>query len=689
MSIWLPNPDELNANPELLTYAMERYSRVLECDGYGFWEWDMVNDTYISGGRIWENLGYSAQIVGDLTKAAGVQEYVHPDDWDHLRSAVVHHLRFNTPVVNMIYRIRAFDGSYMWTQACVSSTRDENGRAIYLNGINIDLSHLKQTEKQLRLSQARHERVLSASNDGIWEWSAIDANSNPRKAGRIGKLHTSHSYWAQLGYAPTEVDALPETERLEIWKSHIHPHDFPLVVRKMMGHFKTRIPVDVEYRVFGEGGQMRWIRSRGQGIFNTYGRMILMSGINIDITEMKQSEENVRKAKEDAERANRSKSNFLSSISHELRTPLNSILGFSKLLAEDKLLDTLQRENAQYIHKAGRHLLQLINDVLDLAQIEAGKLPLSMETINPCELVREVFVYCKNSATDNNITVDFDPSTLSHCLVEVDPMRLRQCLLNLLNNAIKYNVNGGHVQVNFADVKGALEISVQDTGPGIPEEKLPYLFEMFNRLGAERSTVEGTGIGLVITQQLVLAMGGTLSYENIESGGACFKMVFPVVAADVQTLKAIENSGNASQALSLDFGSQKKVCYIEDNESNIRLLESCLSPYSQLRVSSHTDPIKGLYRVRTDLPDMVLLDINLPGINGYEILEVLKQDPLTQHLPVVALSASAMAKDIDRGLAMGFDAYLTKPLDIEKLSDVLNSFFTDIEAGQRQARKAG
>ena len=677
MSEWLPPIETLERSSKLLELAMERYGRVLKGDGYGFWEWDMVNETYVSGGRIWENLGYSSDTIGELTTADGVQEYVHPDDWGHLNSAIVHHLRFNTPVVNMIYRIKAVDGSYLWTQACVSSTRDENGRAIYLNGINVDLSHLKETEKELRLTQARHERILSASNDGIWEWSATDANSNPRKAGRSGRLHTSHSYWAHLGYTPEEVDSLPEVERLAIWKSHVHPHDYERVVRVIKEHFRTRIPIDVEYRVFGEGGKMRWIRGRGQGIFNTYGRMILMSGINIDITALKESEERVRKAKEDAERANRSKSNFLSSVSHELRTPLNAILGFSKKLVDDSSLGEEQQSYSHFINSAGQHLLQLINDVLDLAQIEAGKLPLSMESTRPDELIDEVFAFCTDSAEEKKITLSFDPGILSQCYIYVDTMRLKQCLLNLINNAIKYNVIGGQVHVSFSEKNGDLEISVQDTGPGIPVDKQAHLFEMFNRLGAERSSVEGTGIGLVITKQLAIAMGGNLTYVDSDAAGACFKLYFPIVEVERSQIK--EESGRylVTQSVALNFQSPKTIFYIEDNESNIRLLESWLKPCEQLNVYSHLDPLKGLYEVRTRIPDLVLLDINLPGISGYEILEVLKHDPLTQHLPVVALSASAMAKDIEKGLEMGFDEYLTKPLDIEKLSQVLNKFFAE------------
>ena len=204
--------------------------------------------------------------------------------------------------------------------------------------------------------------------------------------------------------------------------------------------------------MFGDNGELFWIRSRGTSIVNTHGRVILMSGININITAVKESEERVRKAKEDAERANRSKSHFLSSMSHELRTPLNSILGFSRLLATDNSLSQSQKENASYINEAGQHLLQLINDILDLAQIEAGKLSLSIESVEPAPLVEDSFNFCKNSARERGISLTVNTAGMGDCLIKVDAIRLRQCLLNLINNAIKYNVEGGQVEVVFQEV---------------------------------------------------------------------------------------------------------------------------------------------------------------------------------------------------------------------------------------------
>lgn len=674
MNIWLPDDKTLADSPKELDGALARYRRLLNGDAYAFWEWDLNAETYRCAGSFWKKLGYE-EIDSHLSSISEAQEYIHPDDFGFVLSVIQDHFRDNKPI-NMIYRLRAANGTYCWTQASANSTRDSSGRVIYLTGINFDLSHLKDTEKALRLSEARHERVLAASNDGIWEWSATDANKDPSQAGRVGKFHTSYSFWKHLGYTEEEVDALPESERMSVWKSHIHPHDLEKMRSNLKHHFATREPLDLEYRMFGEKGKMFWMRTRGNSIFNNSGRMILISGINIDITAIKESEERVNKAKEDAERANRSKSNFLSSMSHELRTPLNAILGFSQLLVADRSLDAQQSENAEYINDAGQHLLRLINDVLDLAQIEAGKLSLSAEPVLPSELVEDSFNYCRSMAREKNITLNFDGGECLNKFISVDPGRLRQCLLNLVGNAVKYNYQDGEVAVTFKEMSGDLEISVNDSGPGIPEEKQSSLFEMFNRLGAERSSVEGSGVGLVLTKQLITAMGGVLSYCDETASGASFKILFPIINKPVPLAAPTENLPDESlKQIDLQFNAAKKIFYIEDNSSNIKLMESLLRPYGQLLLLSETDPFLGLYKIRTRLPDMIILDINLPGISGYDLLKVLKQDNRTKHLPVVALSASAMAKDIERGLEEGFDAYLTKPLDLDKLSGVFNQLF--------------
>lgn len=671
MSLWLPEDEILANHPEELKQALDRYRRVLDGSGYAFWEWGLHNDSYSCGGAFWEKLGYLS-VDEAVTCVENVQEYVHPDDFKMVYDVVLSHLRFNTPI-DMVYRIKAKDGNYWWTQACASSTRNEDGRVTFISGVNFDLSHLKDTEKALRLSEARHERILAASNDGIWEWSVGENNEH-------GRFHSSHSCWRHLGYSEEEVDALPEDERLSIWRSYIHPHDLIKMDRALKDHFIHKTVFDIEYRMFGYEGAMFWMRSRGQAVFNGKGRVILMSGINIDVTELKAAEERVSKAKDDAEKANQAKSNFLSNMSHELRTPLNAIMGFSQLAMYDEKLGAKEKYNSQQIYNAGAHLLELINDVLDLAQIEAGKIPLQMEPVSPYRIVQECFGLIESPATQRGIHLVCDPGINEECYVYADSKRLKQCLLNLISNAVKYNIDNGEVKVVFSLQTGNLELSIEDTGDGIPEDRKDELFEPFNRLGAEHSSIQGSGIGLVITKELLEKMHGTIKYCNVSAKGACFKVSLPIVIVDERSV-AIESSllSKATEPLAL-FDSAKSILYVEDNFSNIHLMDSLLKPYEKIELCCHTDPLLGLYHARTKKPDLIILDINLPVINGLELVKLLKEDPLTCNIPVVALSANVMSCDIEKGRQSGFDEYLTKPIDIQHLINVLNHYLVSMAA---------
>ena len=664
MSLWLPEDDILSQHPEELKQALDRYRRVLDGSGYAFWEWGLHDNSYSCGGSFWAKLGYLT-IEEAVTCVENVQEYVHPDDFSMVYEVVLSHLRHNTPI-DMVYRIKAKDGTYWWTQACASSTRNEEGRVTFISGVNFDLSHLKDTEKALRLSEARHERILAASNDGIWEWSIEGSNND-------GRFHTSHSCWRHLGYTEEEVDSLPEDERLAIWRSHIHPDDLEKMQRALKRHFILKKPFDMEYRMFGHEGEMFWMRSRGQAVFNGQGRAILMSGINVDMTKVKEAEERVRKAKEDAEKANNAKSHFLSSMSHELRTPLNAIMGFSQLSMHGDDVSSQQKEYAQQVYNAGEHLLDLINDVLDLAQIEAGKVSLFIEPVSPYRVIQECINLLVSLADQRSIRLVFHGEAYQNDYVLADSKRLKQCVLNLMSNAVKYNIDNGEVNVVLTKENDCLVISVGDTGHGIPQNKRRELFQPFNRLGAEHSSVDGSGIGLVITKELIEKMQGNIRYCDISAKGACFKVCLPEVSPDNTTVPLLNDLSIPSEKVALDdFQSTKNILYIEDNTSNIHLMTQLLAPYSQLSLCCYSDPLLGLYYARTQLPDMIILDINLPEISGLELVALLKQDTATQHIPVIALSANAMAYDVETGVRAGFDEYLTKPIDMQRLVRVLN-----------------
>jgi PAS domain S-box-containing protein len=373
-----------------------------------------------------------------------------------------------------------------------------------------------------------------------------------------------------------------------------------------------------------------------------------------------------RRAEVEAGRANRAKSDFLSRMSHELRTPLNGILGFAQLL-EMEARQPDQQESVEQILKAGRHLLGLINEVLDISRIEAGRLQLSLEPVPVGETIRRAVAVVRPLAADQAIEIRAEiADDGQHVLA--DRQRLQQVLLNLLSNAVKYNRRAGTVTVSTAPApEERLQIRVTDTGLGISPDKLHRLFTPFDRLGADVTGAEGTGLGLALSKHLVEAMGGTLSVESREGEGSTFALELPLVEAPSSTLESPETA--LAEAAS---GTGGIVLYIEDNLSNVRLIERVLDRRPQTRLLSAIQGQLGLDLAREHQPDLILLDLHLPDIPGEEVLRRIREDPRTREIPVVVLSADATPGQIDRLLAMGARAYLTKPLDVRKLFTLLD-----------------
>ncbi len=377
-------------------------------------------------------------------------------------------------------------------------------------------------------------------------------------------------------------------------------------------------------------------------------------------------------AMEEAKSANQAKSAFLSSMSHELRTPLNAILGFAQILTSDKLPSTLQqkKEFANHILKSGRHLLALINEILDLAKIESGAVALSLEPVALADILQECETMMAPLAGQRGIRMLFPMG--GEWNVTADRTRLKQILLNLLSNAIKYNRDGGAVVVDCSvSSPELLRITVQDTGMGLKPEQLRMLFQPFNRLGQEAGVEEGTGIGLVVTKRLVELMGGTIGVSSSPGAGSMFwielKMTQPVPSA-LDALAALPPSAMAARE-----PGAITVLYVEDNPANLKLVQEIISFRPELRLLSAPDGQLGLEMARVHLPDLILMDINLPGIGGVEALRLLRADPRTAHIPVVALTANAMPRDVERGIAAGFFRYLIKPINIDEFTEAINS----------------
>jgi signal transduction histidine kinase/CheY-like chemotaxis protein len=373
-----------------------------------------------------------------------------------------------------------------------------------------------------------------------------------------------------------------------------------------------------------------------------------------------------------AERASLAKSTFLSSMSHELRTPLNAILGFAQLLEIGSPAPTgNQIDRLHQITKAGWYLLDLINEILDLAVIESGKLSLSRESVSLSEVMSECQAMVESQAHQRGVQVDF-LAVDSSWYANVDRTRVKQVFINLLSNSIKYNRDHGTVEVKCTCTPDRLHISIKDSGVGLSAQQLMQLFQPFNRLGQENGAEEGTGIGLVVTKQLIELMGGTISVESTVGVGSEFQIELirdrtPRLAAGntMPTGRTSPDQKNVEPAL-------RTLLYVEDNPANLLLVEQIIVGQPRVRMLSARDGNVGVAFARAHLPDVILMDINLPGISGVEALQILRSDPATRHIPIIALTANAMLRDIKNGLEAGFFRYLTKPIKINEFLNALD-----------------
>ncbi|GGF60018.1 hypothetical protein GCM10011332_12130 [Terasakiella brassicae] len=414
-----------------------------------------------------------------------------------------------------------------------------------------------------------------------------------------------------------------------------------------------------------KNGEPYWARLKISPVKDETGKVIKFVGIETDISDFIE-------AKEKAEQASRAKSDFLSSVSHELRTPLNSILGFCQLIALNKTHPVSERQRTQldHIHNAGTHLLHLIDEVLDLAKIEAGKMSYRIEEIAIEDILHDCLTYIETAHKQMNVTLK-DETVKPLPRILADDMRVRQVLLNLLSNAKKYNRKGGMIRVRSEQPdSGYLRIVVDDTGYGIPYELQDQVFHPFNRLGAERLDVEGAGIGLVLTKKMVEEMSGNIGFSSIEGEGSSFWVDF-VIAEEVKPIPDPIHIEHADYALSCCTG-KHTILYIEDNSLNRELMDGFVSEIPNLDMVTAKTAEQGIEIAKTRKPHLILMDINLPGMDGFQAFQKLRAMEETMKIPVVALSANAMPDAIEKAGELGFQDYITKPFLLDDVMKVLD-----------------
>lgn len=546
---------------------------------------------------------------------------------------------------------RRKDGSIFPIEVRVSILPSEEGTRFV--AMVRDVTERKQAERELEFQK-----------------SALDEHAIVSIADVAGDIVYINDKFCEIsGYSREELLG----QNHSIVKSDEHPRAF---YDDLWQTISSGRPWQGEIKNLKKGGGFYWVDATIVPFLNDKGKPFQYVAIRTDITERVL-------AKEEAETANKAKSEFLSSMSHELRTPLNAICGFSQLLETDRKnpLTEKQLMMVHQISKGGKHLLDLINDILDLAKIEAGKLSISIEGVAPGAIVTDAMNLVKEMAARRNVSVAMVRSLDGNDCddpyeIMVDQNRFRQVLLNLLSNAVKYNRDGGEVSLMCArDDQGRMRFTVSDTGMGIPAEMQEQLFTPFHRLGAENGEVEGTGIGLTITRTLTELMGGEIDFSSREGEGTDFWVAFPL--AEDQSSITAKNlsliSSNEKAAQMNDAQLNHTVLYIEDNPANLNLMEMIFERLDGVRmISAHTAEL-GLELAEQERPDLILMDINLPGMSGVEALKQIQSSETLRSTPVIAVSANAMKHDIESALEAGFKGYITKPFEVNDIIDAVSA----------------
>ncbi len=532
-----------------------------------------------------------------------------------------------------------------------------------LASIMRDLTELKRRDLERIETMNRYETAIRLSGHVLLDWEPF-----------TGDLKCSGDLPGVIGRNPGDLTAGFRTVR-----SFVHPDDLALFDREIQRSVTTRNSLSINFRIQHPDGDYRHVRAAGGFYLDREGRFGRITALLMNIDFLRHAreevarlqaqlglsaEEQVREARAEAQRANQAKSEFLSRMSHELRTPLNAILGFTQLL-ELETPTASQRESIEHIARAGHHLLSLINEVLDLTRIEAGRMPMNLEAVEIAPLVRETLELVRPAAEREEIALlhvdDYPPGAQR---VIADQQRLRQVLMNLLSNAVKFNRRGGRVTVHCAPAElESVRISVTDTGAGIPADRLPQLFTPLERDQQREHERGGVGLGLALSRGIVQAMQGELGVESVPGQGSTFWVRLPEAkierrAAPIEREPLPETTPRPLR--------QQTILYVEDEDLNLQLVKRVLADYPEYRLIATMQGSLALELAREHQPALILLDMNLPDVPGESILTHLKADPAVSHIPVIMVTADVLGHRLERFLQAGAASYLTKPFKIEE-----------------------
>ncbi len=635
---------DIDARKRIETALHERERELQEAQKMahiGRWSADLVTGELFWSDEIYRIFGLNPDSFKPTVQA--FRDAVHPLDIEHVMESERKAER--TGLHDVVHRIIRPDGSVRYVHELAKGKSDVQGKLLSLSGTVQDVTDAKEAEERIALFQ----RIFSASSQCV---GIAD------KEGCLVYINQAHE--SMLGYSKEEVLGKP-------FAMFLPEEDAQRVTQEIMGTISKGLRWSGMLTLKRKDGSRFTSVSHIDFVTDSNGRIQNLFNIFSDFSEEMERRNELSRAKDAADRANQAKSEFLSSMSHELRTPMNAILGFAQLMQYDDKLSEENKDSVHEILKAGDHLLTLINEVLDLAKVESGHIDLSIEPVEVCAVVEECLNLVGPLAEKRHIALDH--SGLSGIYVRADRLRLKQALLNLLSNAIKYNHERGSVRIEVMHKEpDRLKICVIDNGIGISEENLLDLFQPFNRLDAQGS-IEGTGIGLTITKRIVEMMGGTIEVESQVGLGSTFLIELPTeTMTECEKQDQPASHGKPAEKYSLSH----TVLYIEDNPANLKLVAQLLGQRRHINLLTAHTPVLGLELAETRKPDLILLDINMPGMNGYQLLKRLKADENLKGIPVIALTANAMPRDAERSMKAGFSAYLTKPLNVTEFFGTLD-----------------
>ena len=569
---------------------------------------------------------------------------VHVDDRLRVRHEVLNWAQGDAPKLEVEYRVPMADGSVRWV-ALTAQRRDGSTAAF---GIAMDVSERRLTEAALRRANDRVALAARAAGIGTWEMD----------------LATRVSQWdEQMFRLRGDTPRSAGIDR-DAGESYMHPDDIPMLRRQREAAIEQMQAVHYEFRVKGPHGGWRWLASQSTIETDERGQPVRQIGVNWDVTDMRSVREALQE-KAIAQRQSQAKSQFLARVSHELRTPLNAVLGFTQLL-QTRLagqVDAATDEQLREVHRAGVHLLTLIDDVLELTHLEAGQLPFERQPIALSPLLAEAVALLEPLAQKRSVRVDIGPIDLD---VEADARRLKQVLINLLAHALERSPSGGSVTLSAERDGGQVCLAIADSGPALDAAQLRDVFEPFNRDHADEGGLGASGIGLAIARALTELMGGTLSASSGVGSGSIFRL--NLIAADRAPAapSAADEAPLRREPVFERLDIDARLLYVEDNPINLMVVVELVRQRTSLTLHSAATGEDGVAQALAWRPDLVLLDMQLPDIDGFEVLRRLRERPETRDIRCIALSANAMPADIERARAAGFTDYWTKPIDLDR-----------------------